>query len=239
MHLTHGLLPGLLVTIGACGRSPSPDARDERGPLPTQERQGRQERVRVFPTRPRADRESVLGANDRPTGESRACEVVVDPGASPPVTVRELAAVVVGTATHPEIHGEVRFVETDDGAWVQSRVTGLSDGLHAHHVHRFGDCSDPGRTAGPPFDFRRPLLDGGPPARIPGDLGDLAGRNGEEAAVDETIPGLRPTEAAWTLIGRSIVIHAGPDDPGLPDGGAGEPIACGVIGIVGTRSETP
>ncbi|MEW6160540.1 MAG: superoxide dismutase family protein [Verrucomicrobiota bacterium] len=36
------------------------------------------------------------------------------------------------------------------------------------------------------------------------------------------------------IIGRSVIVHAKPDDGGQPVGNAGARIACGVIGIANT-----
>lgn len=66
---------------------------------------------------------------------------------------------------------------------------------------------------------------------IAGNLGQLTGAATGSAQAQQTVAGLGGG-LLGQLVGRAVVIHAGPNDPTKPpDGGAGDPIACGVIGV--------
>jgi superoxide dismutase, Cu-Zn family len=83
---------------------------------------------------------------------------------------------------------------------------------------------------------------GGEPAgvmesRIHGNLGQLTGGK-STASGTETLP--LSDEQLQMLVGRAVVIHAAANDEGQPpDGGAGDPIACGVIGVANRTGGTP
>ena len=152
------------------------------------------------------------------------------------------------------MRGEVQFSGSGDTVTVKSDVAGLPAGTHAHHVHIYGDCSDPAKgSAGSHFDFERLATAGGatPPggaatgrtaSPVTGDLGNLQATGSAPATAERTLQGLN-LAGTTSILGRAVVIHSGPNDPSKgPDGGAGTPIACGVIGIApeaGAASGTP
>lgn len=143
---------------------------------------------------------------------------------------------------------------------VTGEVTGLAKGLHGFHVHEFGDntngmhfrrvcnritsvmciiwCLIGCISAGPHFN---PLskTHGGPSdeERHVGDLGNLTAGDDGKAPVDIT-DSLITLSGAHSIIGRTVVVHADPDDLGKgghelspTTGNAGARVACGVIGI--------
>lgn len=156
----------------------------------------------------------------------------IDPGARRPERIRDAIAVL-----HPspgsEVTGTVRFVDPGGGVGLEmiARVDGLAPGSHAFHVHVYGDCSSPDfMSAGPHFHFRGSSFDR-EVGIITGNLGDLTPRNGEQVEERAVIAGAKLT-GPFSIIGRSVVVHAQPNDPRItPDGGAGDRIACGVIGV--------
>ena len=127
------------------------------------------------------------------------------------------------------VRGVVQFRRTHDGIVVLARLTGLTTGPHAYHVHVHGDCSaGDGSSAGTHFDF----IQHGAAANarhVTGNLGDLrAGREGR-ARDSSLVRNLHP-DSARLILGRSVVIHArGNDHAKPPLGDAGVPVACGVI----------
>lgn len=133
-----------------------------------------------------------------------------------------------------EVGGTVHFTSpAGQGVQVNARVSGLPGGVHAYHVHVYGDCSAiDAASAGPHFNFqgggKDPLQK---PDRILGNLGELeAGPDGKASAV-APIQYAR-LNGARSIVGRSVVVHAKGNDPGQPpDGAAGARVACGVIGI--------
>ncbi|XP_067675122.1 superoxide dismutase [Cu-Zn]-like [Haliotis asinina] len=145
--------------------------------------------------------------------------------------------VLKGTGT---VEGTIHLSQADpDGpVTVTGTISGLTEGLHGFHVHEFGDATNGCTSAGPHFNpFKK--THGAPEDenRHAGDLGNIvANADGvADIKIDDqiiTLTGVR------SIIGRTIVVHAGEDDLGkggneesLKTGNAGGRSACGVIGI--------
>lgn len=137
-----------------------------------------------------------------------------------------------------EVTGVVHFQQEAEGVRIEARIEGLAAGRHGFHIHEFGDCTAPdGSSAGRHF---APMGQGhgGPNAarRHEGDLGNLFATEAGVAAfgrVDEVLTLRGPASFA----GRSVVVHARPDDlRSQPDGRSGPAVACGVIGVAGGPS---
>ncbi|XP_015609417.1 superoxide dismutase [Cu-Zn] [Cephus cinctus] len=121
---------------------------------------------------------------------------------------------------------------------VTGEVSGLKKGLHGFHVHEFGDNTNGCTSAGAHFNPSG-KEHGAPDAAVRhvGDLGNIeAGENGV-AKVNITDKVIQ-LQGSNNIIGRTIVVHADPDDLGLgghelskTTGNAGARLACGVIGI--------
>ena len=151
---------------------------------------------------------------------------------------RNAIAVLHGLGKNHEVKGIVRFMQMEDGIQITGEITGLTPGEHAFHVHEFGDCSsEDGMTAGAHFNPEG-KHHGGPDAeqRHVGDLGNIkADENGRVTLhmKDKLIQ----LHGHHSIIGRSLIVHAQPDDlKSDPAGNAGARIACGVIGIA--KSDT-
>lgn len=120
---------------------------------------------------------------------------------------------------------------------IYGTVSGLKPGLHGIHIHEAGDLTDGcisacahfnpfGKEHGGPHDNNRHV----------GDLGNLVADKDGIAHFDleDNLVKLR---GKHSVIGRSIIVHADPDDlgrGGFPDskttGHAGGRLVCGVIG---------
>jgi Cu/Zn superoxide dismutase len=70
-----------------------------------------------------------------------------------------------------------------------------------------------------------------------GNLGELTGAEGQPATMRGSIAQLTGVNLEG-LVGRSVVIHEKGNDPNVPDGAAGTPIACGVIGMANPTPPT-
>ncbi|WAR22763.1 SODE-like protein [Mya arenaria] len=117
----------------------------------------------------------------------------------------------------------------------------MNDAEHAMHVHQWGDTARDCYSAGPHFDMDGVSRHGGPASidrtmRHDGDFGNL--RQTNNGIIDTTfnVQNLMLVGERG-IMGRSIVIHEGPDDMGRGqapssrhDGNAGAPIACCVLG---------
>jgi len=152
--------------------------------------------------------------------------------------VLKASCVLVGDV----VKGQVFFEQDAKGGAVRvtGKVTGLAPGKHGFHVHEFGDVSRGCDSAGPHFnptgvDHGAPEDD--PTHRHVGDLGNVVVGASGEVEIDITDK-LISLSGANSIIGRSIIVHAGEDDLGRgghPDskktGNAGGRLACGPIGI--------
>ena len=148
-------------------------------------------------------------------------------------------------SSEPKCTGMVAMLmRSDDTCEISYRIEGLTPGLHGFHIHEFADFSNGCLSAGPHYNpFGK--THGGPDdeERHVGDLGNIeAGPDGVASGViiDRLIKLSGPT----SVVGRSFMVHADPDDLGRGDnslahikppvngkvtGNAGARVACGEI----------
>ncbi|MDX1420108.1 MAG: superoxide dismutase family protein [Rubricoccaceae bacterium] len=127
------------------------------------------------------------------------------------------------------VSGSVRLVGYDEGTRIVLRAEGLAPGLHGVAVLDATDCADAddavhfdpaGAPHGDPEDPR--------PLHHAGDLGNVRATD-DGARLDRVFTDLR-LDGPASVVGRVLAVHAGQDDLNTqPDGGAGAPVACGVI----------
>jgi Cu-Zn family superoxide dismutase len=154
--------------------------------------------------------------------------------ASTPATSSSLAAVAVLFPTEGNhVQGVIRFARVPTGVRVTGLVSGLKPGRHGFHVHEFGDTtSRDGTAAGGHFNPGN-KAHGAPDdgARHVGDLGNITADAEGNAAIN-FVDATLSLDGPNSIIGRSIVVHADPDDMTTqPTGNAGARVAVGVIGI--------
>lgn len=139
-----------------------------------------------------------------------------------------------------KVAGTVTFKEEADGVRVHAELTGLTPGNHGFHIHEFGDCSAADLTsAGGHFNPTN-SPHAGPDAseRHEGDMGNIEADASGKVTLDylDHHISISPAHDKESVIGRSVIIHAKPDDlKSQPSGDAGARIACGVIGIAKTK----
>jgi len=151
-----------------------------------------------------------------------------------------MAAKAVCVLKSEAVNGVVNFVQEGDGVKLSGEIKGLAPGQHGFHVHQFGDNTDGCTSAGPHYN-----PDGsshGAPTdasgkRHAGDLGNVFADVDGVAKIDITDSMISLT-GERSILGRTMVIHAGVDDLGKgghelskTTGNAGGRLACGVIGI--------
>ena len=148
--------------------------------------------------------------------------------------------------------GCVKLTQLGGKCTIEYDVRGLTPGPHGFHIHESADFSNGCVSAGPhynPFGKKH----GGPDdkERHVGDLGNItADATGvAKGKINSTMVKL---SGPYTVIGRSIMVHADPDDlgkgdnsqPGPPPknghcslvtGNAGARIACGEITLPGKK----
>jgi Cu-Zn family superoxide dismutase len=147
-----------------------------------------------------------------------ACATTQAPGAGAKVEARS-ASTVSGNVTFSDLGGSVQ---------VDAQFVGLTPGEHGFHVHEAGDCSaaDASSAKGHynPTGQRHGHHES--KARHGGDMPNLTANAQGEARLSAELKGLTVSE----LIGRSVVVHADPDDyMSQPAGNSGKRVGCGVI----------
>ena len=161
----------------------------------------------------------------------------VDPGADDLEAVKHAVA-ILRPVSGSDVHGVVEFEVTEEnpvagpGLHMRARASGLPDGAHGFHVHLLGDCRGEGERAGTHFNFSGPSRNpSGDVDRITGNLGILDTGEDGRAQLEADIDDAR-LHGPYSILGRSIVVHARANDPTQPPiGAAGARIACGVIGL--------
>lgn len=140
----------------------------------------------------------------------------------------QATAWVTGSPSAPQLSGLVKFYDTPyGGVLVSAEIFGLpnvvipgSSNFYALHIHENGDCSHSFARAGQHFNpTDQPHPDHA------GDLLPLLGNQGYAWGIfyDKRF-------RTADIMGRSVIIHASPDDfTTQPAGASGTKIGCGII----------
>jgi Cu-Zn family superoxide dismutase len=139
--------------------------------------------------------------------------------------------------------GTITLLGVGNGVQFRVDVSGLPEGQHGMHVHEFGSCNALRDTAGKatPFGAAGAHFDpmstnshkgpdgGGHAGDLPNLIVNYAGI-GQMTFFDSNLTLTGPN----SIVGKSIVIHANPDNytDTPPNGGSGGRIACGEIGAL-------
>jgi Cu-Zn family superoxide dismutase len=135
------------------------------------------------------------------------------------------------------LRGAAVFLRLPDGRLrLVIEVEGVVPGLHAAHIHEHGDCSDP-KAASAGGHWNPTGKPHGKWGQADGNyhLGDLGnievGADGTGRLQIETDLWSAGDGGPHDVVGRSIIVHAKPDDfTTQPTGDAGDRIGCGAIG---------
>lgn len=133
----------------------------------------------------------------------------------------------------------------DAGSYIDVNVQGLTPGLHAIHIHKYGNIRDTCELTSSHYNPYS-VTHGGALSKVRhvGDLGNIKADNDGIATWSSRFFKYVYLNGPHSVIGRAIVVHASEDDLGkggepksakriesLKTGNAGLRIACGVIGI--------
>jgi superoxide dismutase, Cu-Zn family len=142
------------------------------------------------------------------------------------------AVCVVHGTSKGKAEGVIHFVQKGEVVEINGEITGLTPGEHAFHIHEFGDCSakdansagghynPTNKKHGAPTDAERHV----------GDLGNIKADGTGKAVIKMTDKVIR-LSGPHSIVGRSVIIHADPDDfKTQPTGHAGDRVGCGVVG---------
>jgi|TARA_B110000967_G_scaffold169622_1_gene179160 Cu-Zn family superoxide dismutase len=135
-----------------------------------------------------------------------------------------------------KVIGKAKFEETNGVVVMTVVVNGLSEGMHAIHIHEKSDCSsDDGKSAGGHWNpTAKPHGKWGAKTGYhKGDIGNFnVNKSDDDTEVefksDEWCIGCGdPTK---DILGKAIIIHQGEDDyTSQPSGAAGSRVSCGGI----------
>jgi Cu-Zn family superoxide dismutase len=148
------------------------------------------------------------------------------PGGGPSATA-ELKPTQGNTAS-----AVVSFRQEKGGVVMTAEAQGLTPGPHGFHIHEKGDCSAPdGTSAGGHFNpTGKPHGDPMHGEHHAGDMPMLVADAAGKARLEARLEGLAIGSGATDIVGRSVIIHAAPDDfKTQPTGNSGARVACGVI----------
>lgn len=134
-----------------------------------------------------------------------------------------------------ELSGNAVFTEENGEVTMTAVIDGLSEGMHAIHLHENADCSaEDGSSAGGHWNptFEKHGEWGDPEGYHKGDIGnfkvDANGNGTITFSTDEWCIGC--DDETKNIIGTSVVVHDGVDDfTTQPSGDAGTRVGCGEI----------
>ena len=153
-------------------------------------------------------------------------------------TSKEIRATCqINPANGSSVYGEAKFVQINSKVTINVKVKGLSYGLHAIHIHEFGDCSSfDAKSAGGHWNpNNKQHGEWGSESHHKGDIANLfADSSGNSSLKFETdLWCLGCKDKSNNILGKSIIIHQGLDDfYSQPSGNAGKRIGCGIISSV-------
>ncbi|SDS67234.1 superoxide dismutase, Cu-Zn family [Formosa sp. Hel1_31_208] len=148
---------------------------------------------------------------------------------------KKMVTVTLDPKSNSGVSGNVIFSQEAGVVTMMARLSGLTPGEHAIHIHETADCSsDDGKSSGGHWN---------PTGQPHGKWGDVAGyhkgdignftANAEGKAqitkvTDEWCIGCG--DATKDILGKAIIVHQGVDDfKSQPSGAAGTRVSCGGI----------
>lgn len=163
------------------------------------------------------------------TTTPQSIETVLTPVVEKAVITEAIA--IVNPTEGNSVTGKVTFMQQGDKLLIVGDFEGLKPGQHGFHIHEHGDCSaHDGSSAGGHFNPTN-KKHGGPndEERHAGDLGNVVADDTGKAHY-EFLDSVLQLNGPNTILDRSVVIHADPDDlVTQPTGNSGGRIGCGVI----------
>ena len=129
------------------------------------------------------------------------------------------------------VSGTVTFTPVAGGLQVNAVLAGLTPGEHGFHIHEVGDCSaaDASSAKGHFNPTSKEHGHHGGNARHAGDMPNLLANAQGQSSFSAKVMGLE-LSGNTGILGRSVVIHADPDDyKSQPAGNSGKRVACGVV----------
>lgn len=148
---------------------------------------------------------------------------------------QKTVAFVLESKSESKATGKVEFSETNGTVKLEVKLSGLTPGEHAVHIHEKADCSSPdGKSAGGHWN---PTMAphgkwGAAEGYHKGDIGNvIADENGTASISMETDEWcIGCGDEKKDILGKAIIVHQGTDDfTTQPTGNAGGRVSCGGI----------
>lgn len=130
------------------------------------------------------------------------------------------------------VSGMAMFMQHGDHVMVHVKLSGLKpNGEHGFHVHEKGDCSSgDGLSTGGHFNPTAKPHGAQDADHHAGDMPSLKADADGKVDTKFHLMGVALGSGPADLLGRGLIVHAGPDDfKTQPTGNSGARIACGVI----------
>jgi Cu-Zn family superoxide dismutase len=132
------------------------------------------------------------------------------------------------------VEGDTTFEDSMSGLTIRAKFTRLPSGDHGFHIHTNGDLRGEGCMGACSHFNKGPKRNhGGPPGSGERHTGDLGNISKQGHTYSYKLACVTMSE----LLGRTLIVHADPDDLGkggeedsLTTGHAGKRIACAIIG---------
>ncbi|MFL1896703.1 superoxide dismutase family protein [Aquimarina sp. 2-A2] len=147
----------------------------------------------------------------------------------------KILEVVLEPKSETDVKGTIQFTEAEGIVSMEAKITGLSEGQHAIHLHEKADCSSAdGKSTGGHWN---PTAEphgkwGAESGYHKGDIGNFnANAQGEGTitfATNEWCIGCDDDQK--NIIGKAVIVHQGTDDfTSQPSGAAGTRISCAAV----------
>ena len=150
-----------------------------------------------------------------------------------PIAPAKQANAMIGSSNDSGVTGMAVFTQNGDQITLTAEIQGASPGLHAIHIHAYGDCSAPDGTSAGGHWNPTGVAHGkwGEGEFHLGDIGNITvGEDGTGRITLTTDLWEIGTGSDVDVVGKGIIVHAGADDfISQPSGAAGARIGCGVI----------
>lgn len=143
-----------------------------------------------------------------------------------------MAVSSLGPTQGSSVSGSVMFHQHGDQVMMHAHIVGLTpNSVHGFHIHDKGDCSSPdGSSAGGHFNPSGKHHGAQDAEHHAGDMPNLQADAQGEADVKLFLHDVQLSPGPNSIVGRSLIVHANPDDyTTQPAGNSGPRLACGVI----------
>ena len=149
--------------------------------------------------------------------------------------VPKTVTLILESKSESNAAGKVNFTEVDGVVKMSAKISGLTPGMHAIHIHEKADCSSPdGKSSGGHWNPTKVQHGkwGDSEGYHKGDIGNFeADENGVGTVSMETSEWcIGCGDENKDILGKAVIVHQGVDDfTTQPTGDAGGRVSCGGI----------